>query len=287
MTGASNGIIGSLAAGDRLAWAVFLATALHGLLILGIGFSPEGLSGPEEVPTLEVTLLDSPDPDEPVPPDPQYLAQASQQGAGNVREDIRPELHRRPPAPPAPEAMRRGLETHFTEQQPGGPVAERVAALRALQRAAAAREPGEVEAWPAELPPEGGVTRVSLSGEREYFVSVNTRESVFAEYLAAWKARMERLGTVNYPNAALRGRSGNPVLEVALAADGSLREVRVTRASGQPALDQAAIGLVRLASPFDPFPAEIRARFDVLRFAYEWRFIEGRSAGSQLRAPVE
>jgi TonB family protein len=82
---------------------------------------------------------------------------------------------------------------------------------------------------------------------------VNARESVFAEYLAAWKARMERLGTLNYPTVAGR-QGGNPVLEVALAADGSLREVRVTRSSGQGALDQAAMDLVRLGTPYDPFP---------------------------------
>ena len=44
-------------------------------------------------------------------------------------------------------------------------------------------------------------------------------------------------------------------------------------------MDQAALDLVRLASPFDPFPADVRARYDTLRFAYEWRFLEGaRSA---------
>ena len=94
---------------------------------------------------------------------------------------------------------------------------------------------------------------------------------------------MERLGTLNYPTTAGQ-RGGNPVLEVVVAADGGLREVRVTRGSGNGALDQAAMDLVRLASPYDPFPATVRAQFDVLRFAYEWRFIEGR-ASSRLSVP--
>jgi periplasmic protein TonB len=133
------------------------------------------------------------------------------------------------------------------------------------------------------MSPEGGVTRITAAGEREYFVSVSARESVFAEYLAAWKARMERLGTLNYPTIAGR-QGGNPVLEVALAADGSLREVRVTSSSGQGALDQAAIDLVRLGSPTILSPPAVRAQFDVLRFAYEWRFIEDRAGEGRLRA---
>jgi protein TonB len=69
---------------DRLAWAGFLAATLHGLLILGVGFSPGDAPAPADVPTLEVTLLQDPRPDQHEPEDPDYLAQANQQGAGNT-----------------------------------------------------------------------------------------------------------------------------------------------------------------------------------------------------------
>jgi len=268
-----SGVAGGVAAGERLGWAIFVATAAHALLILGLGFGPPQPPGPEDVPTLEVTLLDTPVPDQPAPEEAQYLAQASQEGVGNVEEQVRPEFFDTPPAPVPEErtAMERGLEVEF--------VATRDSALQAD----IAPLPEDADVQPAEALPEGGVTRVTASGEREHFVSVNARESVFAEYLAGWKARMERLGTLNYPTIAGQ-RGGNPVLEVAVGADGRLREVRVTRGSGNGALDQAAMDLVRLASPYDPFPATVRAQFDVLRFAYEWRFIEGR-ASSRLRAP--
>ena len=45
--------------------------------------------------------------------------------------------------------------------------------------------------------------------------------------------------------------------------------------SGQRELDQAAMQILRLAAPFEPFPEGLRAEYDVLRFAYEWRFSEG------------
>jgi periplasmic protein TonB len=274
----------SATAGARLAWAVAFATVAHAAVILGVSFAPPLTPGPSEVPTLEVTLLDSPLPGQAPPDDARYLAQASQEGAGNVEEQLPPEFHPHPPAPESQDAMARGLEVEYRPARPEIPAAERVASWNAAIEAAIAPLDSEAEARPAELPPEGGVTRVTATGEKEYFVSVNARESVFAEYLAAWKARMERLGTLNFPAIAAGQRSGNPVLEVAVAADGSLREVRVTRSSGHPALDQAAVDLVRLASPYDPFPAAVRAQFDVLRFAYEWRFIEGRAGQGVTRA---
>lgn len=261
-------------AADRLAWAVFVAAAAHGMLILGIGFAPPPAAGPEEVPTLEVTLLDNPIPGQQAPPDASYLAQASQEGFGNVEEQVRPEFFDRPPAPE---------EIEMPPVLPETPAAEVLASWASAMRASIAplEQPPEP---PVEVVPDGGVTRVTADAEREYFVSVKTRESVFAEYLAGWKARMERLGTMNFPAVAAHRRSGNPVLEVAVTDDGELREVRVTRSSGDGALDQAAVDLVRLASPFDPFPAVVRAQYDVLRFAYEWRFIDGVATEGTLRA---
>lgn len=269
MNGAAAG------ASERLGWAVFIAAAAHGLLILGVGFAPPSPGGPEDVPTLEVIMLDAPAPDQAPPEDAQYLAQASDHGAGNVSERVPPEFHAAPPAPEAePEPP----------PPPEQPASERVTSWAGPLQAAIAPLPDDTPPRRDEVPPDGGLTQVTSRDEREYFVSVDARESVFAEYLAAWKARMERLGTVNFPAMAGASRTGNPVLEVAVKANGWLDEVRVTRSSGDPALDQAAVDLVRLASPYDPFPAAVRAQYDVLRFAYEWRFIDGRAGAGQLRA---
>ncbi|MFU8896797.1 MAG: TonB family protein [Gammaproteobacteria bacterium] len=274
-------------AGERLAWAIFVAAAAHGLLILGVGFAPPDSGGPDEVPTLEVTLLDTPVPDQAAPVDAQYLAQASQEGAGNVAEPLPPEFFDAPPAPkdtPDTDARDHEPERERTPPAHDTPAAEMVASWQAPLRATIAPREPEVDVRPAGSPPDGGETRVTAAEEREYFVSVSARESVFAEYLAAWKARMERLGTLNYPAAADGWRGGNPVLEVAVTADGRLREVRLTQSSGHSALDQAAIDLVRLGSPYDAFPPAVRAQHDVLRFAYEWRFLAGRAGPGELRA---
>ena len=105
----------------------------------------------------------------------------------------------------------------------------------------------------------------------------DTRESLIAGYLDGWKRRIERVGTLNFPDEARRqALSGNPVLEVAISADGSLDQVVVRRSSGHRELDNAALRIVRLAAPFDPFPRAMREQYPVLRFAYEWQFLKGR-----------
>jgi protein TonB len=87
------------------------------------------------------------------------------------------------------------------------------------------------------------------------------------------------VGTLNFPDAAGHAQTANyPVLEVAINADGRLRDVVVRSSSGQRELDRAAMEILRLAAPFEPFPTELRAEYDVLRFAYEWRFSEGAGA---------
>ena len=282
---AVGGALSGPAAGERMAWAIVLALATHGLLILGLGFVPERASGPEEVPTLEVTLLESPSPDEVAPEDARYLAQASQEGAGNVEEQLRPEFFEHPPAAETAAEAELGQDTERRPPRPETEAVERVSSWAGPLQAVIAPLPSEAEARPAATPPEGGVNRVTASNPREHFISVDARESVFAEYLAGWKARMERLGTLNFPAAASGERRGDPVLEIAVGADGRLAEVRVTRSSGHSGLDQAAIDLVRLASPYDPFPAAVAAQFDVLRFSYEWRFRDGRAGAGVLRAP--
>ena len=43
--------------------------------------------------------------------------------------------------------------------------------------------------------------------------------------------------------------------------------------------------ILRLASPFDPFPPELARDYRVLRFAYEWQFVGGRLADTAISVP--
>jgi periplasmic protein TonB len=111
----------------------------------------------------------------------------------------------------------------------------------------------------------------------ELWVTPDSRAASLAPYLDAWRHKVERIGTLNYPTAARRsGPTTSPVLEVAISANGALQTAKIRQSSGDPGLDQASLDILKLASPFDPFPAELERQYHVLRFAYEWQFVGGR-----------
>src|SRR5690606_11995789 len=159
---------------------------------------------------------------------------------------------------------------------------------RPAQRAEAPRALAQTSPSPIATRATDNMLRLRGRQDGKYEVIPNTRESKVAPYLDAWRRKVERLGTMNFPQIA-RGRdaaTGNPVVEVAIGADGTLKGSVVRRSSGRRDLDQAAQSILRLASPFDPFPAELRKHYDELRFAYEWQFLDGGVGEGTLSVPA-
>ncbi len=141
-------------------------------------------------------------------------------------------------------------------------------------RIAMALESGSDRSLP--LPQDDAATlRIHDDDPRQLIISADTREARIATYLDNWKRRIESVGDDYFPElGGLDGLSGSPTLEVSIAASGELADVIIRKSSGSRVLDQAALDILRRASPFDPFPAEIRAEYDSLRFAYKWLFRE-------------
>jgi protein TonB len=283
---------------DRLATAVFVAALLHGLVILGLRFTAPA-SDERPLPTLEVLLV--PDgPAEDPNPDASYISGRDQRGSGTTRERLRTSL---------PEASARLLahegETSGESFTPPATTADAGGAQLLAARSPRGREApagAELEASePSAVPiesrplPQVGVNasaadaslRLRGDAAADDNLLADTRESAIAGYLDGWKRRIEQVGTLNFPDEARRrSLSGNPVLEVAIRADGRLEQVLVRRSSGHRELDAAAVRIVRLASPFDPFPPAMRERYPILRFAYEWQFLHGRLGDGAVLAPA-
>ncbi len=94
-------------------------------------------------------------------------------------------------------------------------------------------------------------------------------------YMEGWRAKVERVGNLNYPYQAKRQKlSGNLLLDVAINADGTINAITVRRSSGHKLLDDFAVRAVELAAPFDPFPANIRVDTDILHITRTWKFRE-------------
>lgn len=107
---------------------------------------------------------------------------------------------------------------------------------------------------------------------RKVQIGTRAREHRFAQYAEDWRQKVERIGTLNYPDAA-RGRLyGNLVLTVSIRADGTVERIDVDRSSGHDVLDKAAIEIVRMAAPYAPFPPDIRADTDIIEITRTWSF---------------
>jgi len=108
---------------------------------------------------------------------------------------------------------------------------------------------------------------------RRRFIGARTQEFRFARYVEDWRLKIERVGELNYPQAARDQRVyGSLVATVSINADGSLEKVEINRSSGQKILDEAALRIVKLAAPYSPFPADIAKDTDILSITRTWLF---------------
>jgi protein TonB len=223
-------------------------------------------------------------------PDATYLAQRTQIGSGNTRAAVAPHNRSSSVALQA-HAGTAGGNSLADSGDMAGTQEERVLTSSAWSTvvryladtgsAGSVRDrPLLIDAPPTAQPgPQDEQGPAQLRGPQrdELWVTPDTRASIVAPYLDAWRRKVERIGDINYPTAARANKAAaNPVLEVGIAAEGTLERAVITRSSGDPELDQAALAILKLASPFEAFPPEVAAQYRVLRFAYEWQFEDGR-----------
>jgi protein TonB len=282
---------------DRLLTMLFLAALLHGLVIVGVTFNAAAAAR-GGAPGLEVLLVSDELPEADKNPDATYLAQRTQSGSGNTRAAVAPHNRSSSVALPAHAGTAEGNSLADSGEL-AGTQEERVLTSTAwstvVRYLADAGSTGSVRDRPLliEQPPtaqpgprdEQGPAQLRGPQRDELWVTPDTRASIVAPYLDAWRRKVERIGDLNYPSAARANKTAsNPVLEVGIAAEGTLDRAVITRSSGDPELDQAALAILKLASPFEPFPPEVAAQYRVLRFAYEWQFEGGRVGRGKVTA---
>ena len=241
---------------DRMLFALFLAAVVHAGLILGL---PSPLPSPEERDAGSISIVLAPPPAEPTP------APAPVDVASSV-----------PTTPPVDE--RPAASSPAPTQTPAIPTPEVTAP--AAEPAEAARP----AAWRMRNYAQT-VREVARAGEDAYVASSRVRRVTgvspatpeLSYYFEAWRREVERVGNLNYPDAARdRGLYGSLRLLVAIVPDGTLSDVRVLESSGHRILDDAALRIVRLAAPFAPFPPEMRRNTDVLEIVRTWQFRKSR-----------
>jgi protein TonB len=303
----------NIAARDRLITTLFFAVLVHAIVILGIGFSAGKPGGSS---TLEVTLVQTRSALPPAHAD--YIAQANQRGEGNTKKLVRPQSPLSMPSavnnsglPEGEDLISNPGRGQSTSDAHG--LSDAAADQPTVVTTAADTDRfANARATPAPQSPSARVlvARLLTQGDdalmptddpvqlplatsptpREVFVAVNARASRYAEYLDAWRRKVEHIGNLNFPpQIRAEHLSGSLALEVALNADGSIRDLILRKPSRHPLLDQSAIRIVKMAAPFAPFPSSFRKDTDVLRFVYVWRFnggrLDTRRGGPELPSP--
>lgn len=100
-----------------------------------------------------------------------------------------------------------------------------------------------------------------------------TEIDVAAQYRRQWHQRVQRIGQLNYPEAASKMKlTGQLALNVAINTDGSLATVGIAQSSGHDELDFAALEIVRQSSPFEPLPPNLPRSNGQFRFESTWEF---------------
>jgi protein TonB len=275
--------------GDRISMTIFFALAIHAILILGVSFNLMD-SNNDVITTMEITLVSQHSDEAPEKAD--YLAQANQLGGGTQQNKSRPSSPFSNPVP-APEE---GFAPN-SRQAMSPPPLKKVEQQKEILTVDHSDQKVSSDPFQKETP----ITTKNLNAaqlfERSqqiakisaeinklkdayqqtpkptYVVGANAKQYRFASYMDAWRAKIERIGNINYPESASRKNlTGNLLLDVAINPDGSIHSARVLRSSGYMELDQAALRIVNMAAPFPPLTKDILKDTDILHIPRVWRF---------------
>ena len=274
---------------DRLfRYTLVVSIAIH-VIVLAIRFQPFDLQKMlDRGPPLEVALVNAKSATKPAKAD--ILAQAHLDGGGNTNADRRAKT----PLPVLPKDSQSADLTVATqrvetlEQQ----TRELMTRLRSAPTAPAVAKPTETTD-PKDLPTSSELMQRTLEAMRleaqiakdmdayqkrpkRRFVGARAEEYRFARYVEDWRLKIERIGNLNYPQAARELKLyGNLLLTVSIRADGSVESVQVNRSSGQRVLDAAAVHIVEMSAPFAPFPPDVKRDTDILHITRTWSFTKG------------
>jgi protein TonB len=270
--------------GQRLTLAVLFSFALHTFFLFGITFVvPNSKNIPTLSQPLEVVLVNSKSSHR--PNSATAYAQNNLDGGGNTEDD----RHAKTPFPVLGDAQ------HFTPEQ----TAQRLRQTQQESQRLLTRNTSDFSVAQNKTQQQNqdssnaeGHDLVQRSLEivrleaqinknlsmyekmpKRKFIGARTQEYRYAQYVEDWRAKVERIGNLNYPEIARTQKIyGSLTLTVSIRSDGSVEDIEINRSSGQRILDASAVRIVKLSAPFSPFPPDIAKDTDILSITRTWTF---------------
>lgn len=268
---------------SRMALALTLSLALHGLILALRWTPPEDTPPPS--PILQVTLVNSRSATPALKP--QAVAQANLAGGGERASGMAssplPRTSDDDPNEMVLEALRRRQASLEAAQQ--RLLTQLEASADTVAAAQPAPDPQGDSAEPGRdrIDQDSAVINARIAALKARVAQYNalpkktytgpaTQAADYAQYVEAWRKRIELIGTRHYP-AQARGRIyGMLQLTVYIRRDGQLDHIQFDQPSTHAILNSAARRIVELAAPFDPLPPALAQHTDQLAITRTWHF---------------
>jgi len=255
------------------------AIVVHAIAIAGIGFGLPDPTPTQNAPLLDITLVNTHSDKAPDKAD--FIAQANQEGSGTLNKKSRPSS---PLASINPNDKNGESPIKSVESAPD--IAPKLDPkilttkgktnkfVSKLPEQDDIEDPKPVDKEISDQTDEIAQLMAEMSKEEQHYAnrprihfidSTSAKSAVEAEYIDAWAKKLERIGNINFPTAALRlGLSGTLILNATLDRVGRVVDLAINQSSGSKILDDAALRIVKLASPYEPLPHEVREKYDRL-----------------------
>lgn len=282
--------------------AIAVSVVVHAALLAIRFTAPETFKFKPADPGLEVILVNAKHDRKPVKA--QALAQANLDGGGNADagrvSSPLPDLQKSESGDSARVARRRILE--LEEQQ-----RKLLEQMKNKSSFSVPRVPEMVKLKDMPLQPNGNDVLDSAqilarqaaeiarriqdenSRPRKTRISPSTQEVGYAMYYDGVKQRIEKVGTLNFPQKNGKKLYGELVVSIPIFQDGTIYEKeggpQVEHSSGNGALDEAAKRIVRRAAPFSRFPGNMRSpdKDDIWVVYTRFKFTREEALETELR----
>jgi len=264
---------------DSLLVALFVAAVIHVILILIVNFSvdlPEKINKSIEI-TITQTVAKK------APKKAHFLAPDNQEGAGETYQKPTPPKQQ---LPSEGQSKKKDLKKNLKQKKEVHSKRVMTKAQSDVKINSAKKSETKIEDNKPQLSTDTLVKQIAKLGAKirysqknaeesriKFVNSVSTHKYLAAQYILDWQHKVERTGNLNYPEIARKKNfKGSLVMDVGVKQDGSIYSIRISRSSGNKALDDAAKRIVTMSAPFAPLPKELRKELDVLVITRVWQF---------------
>jgi len=288
---------------DRLSVGLFIALLLHLFIIFGLGFAmPQ--SSARLSSRMDVVLVQTKTESEPVKA--KFLAQVNQDGGGDSQEVQRASS---PTNADYPDPIPNITSAAVPQNIAAAPKPKKQTQLLAKKSKIKTHDPKPTKT-PKPDPKTSGIDLqstpnipkisasslilnakqavASLQAELDAnlqsfkdkpphkYISARTKAHAYASYMDSWRIKVERLGQRHFPQAARKQKLfGSVILDVAIRSDGTVIDVQIMEPASDSILNDAAVRIANLGSPYAIFTDQIKAELGengILHIIRTWRF---------------